>query len=109
MTEKQQNQLKGKIISEMERLKTDLEQMQALATEPEVEDSDEVTRMEALMAKRFSEATLLTMQKRYAALEYALKRMQEGEFGICMECGESIGVARLMAMPETTLCIDCAS
>jgi DnaK suppressor protein len=37
----------------------------------------------------------------------ALERIDAGEFGICEECGEEIGVARLKVRPVTTLCINC--
>ena len=37
----------------------------------------------------------------------ALKKIDEGEFGICEECEEPIGRKRLEARPETTLCIRC--
>lgn len=37
----------------------------------------------------------------------ALKRIDEGTYGICEECGEEISEQRLMARPVTTLCIDC--
>jgi DnaK suppressor protein len=37
----------------------------------------------------------------------ALERIEEGSFGICEECGESISLKRLEARPVTTLCIDC--
>ena len=37
----------------------------------------------------------------------ALKRIDDGVFGICDECGEEIGDARLRARPVTTQCIDC--
>jgi DnaK suppressor protein len=37
----------------------------------------------------------------------AMERIDAGEFGICEECGEEIGKARLMARPVTTLCIEC--
>jgi DnaK suppressor protein len=40
-------------------------------------------------------------------IERALQRIDEGNFGICESCGEEIGMARLMARPETTLCIRC--
>ena len=36
-----------------------------------------------------------------------LKKIDEGTFGICEECGEEISVKRLEARPETTLCIRC--
>jgi DnaK suppressor protein len=37
----------------------------------------------------------------------ALERIAEGDYGICEECGEEIGFARLQAVPETTHCISC--
>lgn len=42
-------------------------------------------------------------------IEGALKRLDEGVYGICEECGGEIGTARLKARPVTTLCIDCKS
>ena len=39
----------------------------------------------------------------------ALQRMDDGVFGVCDECGEDIGVARLNARPVTKLCINCKS
>lgn len=40
-------------------------------------------------------------------LRYALQRMDEGEYGVCESCGESITFKRLMVRPVATLCIDC--
>jgi DnaK suppressor protein len=40
-------------------------------------------------------------------IEKALRKIDEGTFGICEECGEEIQVKRLEARPETTLCIRC--
>lgn len=37
----------------------------------------------------------------------ALKKIDDGSFGVCEECGEEISVKRLEARPETTLCIKC--
>jgi DnaK suppressor protein len=37
----------------------------------------------------------------------ALERINNGEFGICEECGEEISDARLKVRPVTTLCINC--
>lgn len=37
----------------------------------------------------------------------ALERIDNGEFGICEECGDEISEARLKARPVTTLCINC--
>ncbi|MFQ5904853.1 MAG: RNA polymerase-binding protein DksA [Candidatus Binatia bacterium] len=42
-------------------------------------------------------------------IQEALRRLDEGAYGICEACGEKIGIARLKARPVTTLCIDCKS
>ncbi len=42
-------------------------------------------------------------------IQDALRRLDAGEFGVCEECGEEIGIERLKARPVTTLCIDCKS
>ena len=39
----------------------------------------------------------------------ALVRIDSGEYAHCTSCGEGIPVARLEAMPTTSLCLDCAT
>ena len=39
----------------------------------------------------------------------ALQRMEEGEYGYCLRCGEEIAVKRLELDPGAPLCIACAS
>lgn len=46
-------------------------------------------------------------RKLLSKIEEALERVDEGEYGVCEDCGEDIGVKRLEARPVTTLCIDC--
>ena len=40
-------------------------------------------------------------------MQEAIKRIDDGTFGICEVCGGPISEKRLMARPVTTLCIDC--
>lgn len=42
-------------------------------------------------------------------IQEALDRLERGEYGVCEECGEQIGIERLKARPVTTLCIECKS
>ena len=44
-----------------------------------------------------------------AEIEAALKRIDDGTYGVCEQCGGPIGEARLEAMPAARLCITCAS
>jgi DnaK suppressor protein len=43
-----------------------------------------------------------------AEIDAALKRIEEGTYGICTNRGEQIAEERLEALPWATLCIDCA-
>lgn len=40
-------------------------------------------------------------------LDQALKRIEEGTFGECQECGDDIETKRLEARPTATLCVGC--
>ena len=40
-------------------------------------------------------------------IQAALARIENGTYGQCDSCGESIGAARLKAIPEATRCVDC--
>ena len=39
----------------------------------------------------------------------ALRKMEEGSYGTCERCGQTISAARLEAKPASAYCIDCAS
>src|SRR5579859_3096551 len=41
------------------------------------------------------------------SIEEALSRIDEGTFGKCTNCGNTIGEKRLAAVPWTSFCIDC--
>ena len=46
-------------------------------------------------------------QKQVRVLEDALRRLRAHDYGECEECGDPIGLARLKANPEATLCVHC--
>ena len=40
-------------------------------------------------------------------IDEAIKRVDDGTYGVCEQCGEDISEKRLEARPVTTFCIDC--
>ncbi|HHO75363.1 MAG TPA: TraR/DksA family transcriptional regulator [Deltaproteobacteria bacterium] len=54
---------------------------------------------------------LLTTRERQKLdqIENALSKLDQGEYGYCEDCEESIPVGRLKAMPFATLCVKCKS
>jgi DnaK suppressor protein len=61
------------------------------------------TDIEQSMRMRLRSRETLYIKK----LEEALKRIEEGTFGECEECGEDIELRRLEARPTATLCVSC--
>jgi len=43
------------------------------------------------------------------AINEALEKLKEGGYGICEECGEKIGQARVKVMPLAKYCVNCQS
>ncbi len=50
-----------------------------------------------------------TLSESIADIDAALVRLDSGTFGICTECGATIGEARLDIRPAAKCCLDCAS
>ena len=48
-------------------------------------------------------------KEKLLAIDEALERLDEGTFGVCEECGDEIGAARLKAMPLAKSCVSCQS
>ena len=61
------------------------------------------TDIEQAMRMRLRNREILYIKK----IEEALKRIEEGTFGECEECGEDIELRRLEARPTATLCVSC--
>ncbi len=77
-----------------EQMKTEIEH--------DTEDGDpEVYEREKLMA------VIRTLEEKIGSIDYALKALDQGQYGICERCGNEIGAERLKAIPDTTLCVKC--
>ena len=42
------------------------------------------------------------------ALRLALERLQQPDYGVCIECGKDIAFVRLQSDPDALHCADCA-
>ena len=66
-----------------------------------------LSRMDAMQQQSMVQANRRTAQTRLTRTEAALRRYQNDEYGLCVECEEEIGYARLKAQPEAPFCIAC--
>lgn len=68
-----------------------------------------LSRMDALQVQAMAMETSRRRAGELRRIAAALARMEAGEYGYCVECGEEIAVRRLELDPAAPLCIECAS
>lgn len=69
--------------------------------------SDEVDEIQANERREMDFATRELLVERVNRLVAAIERVNDGEYGLCVECGEPIAIARLRVMPEVATCVRC--
>ena len=68
-----------------------------------------LSRIDALQNQAMSQAIETRRHQELQRIDAALARLETGDFGRCLICGEDISVQRLRSDPATPVCIDCAS
>ena len=92
-----------------------LELLRGMLEEQYAADTARLTRMTvraALPQHLGRDARTLAMQtavvrQRIAATAHALRRMSEGTYGRCEDCGKGIPLGRLRATPQAARCVRC--
>ncbi|MCM2561044.1 TraR/DksA C4-type zinc finger protein [Lutimaribacter sp. EGI FJ00015] len=67
-----------------------------------------LSRQDALMNQSMAKAQKARRKAETTRLRAALGRLEDGEFGYCVDCGEEISPKRLELDPATPKCISCA-
>jgi DnaK suppressor protein len=71
-------------------------------------DGDEIDIAAGAILVKMQEDLSMRLLKQLRNIESALKRIDDGTFGECEECGEDIAEKRLLAKPDAITCILCA-
>lgn len=106
-TEMTKRQL-DKFRAELEKKLSEIEKNSALRSELITERSNDP--MDQMQSRQDLDLTIHTIDsawRTWRAVEKALALLGDGEYGICLECGEDINPKRLAAIPWTTLCVSC--
>ncbi|MEN3976754.1 TraR/DksA family transcriptional regulator [Emcibacter sp. SYSU 3D8] len=89
----------AQLSQRVERLEEDLRQ----PLDPDF--AEQATGMESSEANEALEGASFAEM---AQIRAALGRIDDGTYGVCVSCGETIAPARLEALPYAQQCIDCA-
>jgi DnaK suppressor protein len=68
-----------------------------------------LSRMDALQGQAMSKEAGRRRQLELQKIAGALRRIDSGDYGYCLSCGEPVAPQRLALDPAAGLCIECAS
>ena len=68
-----------------------------------------LSRMDALQGQAMNNAIAARRRQKLKAIEAALDRLQEEEFGYCVKCGDEIALKRLELDPTVATCSGCTA
>ena len=110
MNDKQRLEFKEYATAEIAELKAEIPRLKALLKPVSPDNAiGRISRMDNIVNQSVTEAQHSKAKARVVRLTEALKRVEEDEdFGLCLDCGDPIPMARLKAMPETEFCVECA-
>lgn len=108
MDAKTLSRFKRALVDEKQRVITNSKN--SLQTELKV-STDDLPDETDLAANEINQNLIFKLRERERQLlkkiDEALGRIDEGSFGLCMDCEERIEVRRLEARPVSTLCLSC--
>lgn len=94
-------------LAETERLMRD-HAANSAPVELDQQSVGRVSRIDAIQVQAMAQAVVKRREARIGRLRAALARIEDGEFGYCLECGEDIAAGRLDVDPTFTHCVRCA-
>lgn len=89
------------LLSAIARAESDGREAEASETQDSVDKANSTYAKETLFQKSTADRALLNL------VEDALRRVDEGEYGKCVECGQPVEDKRLDAVPWAPLCMRC--
>lgn len=101
------DEIRAQLLLQRDELQTLLAQTQADGAPVELDQTQQgrLSRMDAMQQQAMAEETRRRRQRKMQLIDAALRRVDEGEYGFCVTCGEPIEDQRLALDPATPFCI----
>lgn len=109
MNEADKATIRAKINESIDKLGEKIETLKELTKPIPPENAiGRVSRMDAINNKSVNEAALRQAEAKFSKLKLAVGRIEDADFGLCARCGQEIPIGRLMLLPESRMCVQCA-
>lgn len=99
--------IKAELLTRRDGLEQDLHRTTTNLLTEDMAYSDAIDQANAVIDRTLELEIRTRGNQVLRDIRTALRRIDDGSFGICEDCGEEIAAARMKANPATTLCIDC--
>lgn len=106
LTNQQLESLQRALEEALAQLETAPSKRSEIEAERSGDDADEAQRQEAVA---LAVHTIDSLRERSLAIKAALDRIENGDYGLCLECEEPIHPKRLAAAPWAARCLRCQS
>ncbi len=108
MTDQEKIQIQKYLIKEKTKLVVRIEELRELTQPIEPDDAiGRVSRMDAINNKTINQQALKKANDKLNKINISLERIDDKDFGTCIQCKKSIPIQRLLLMPGS-ICINCA-
>lgn len=105
MNTEDRRKLKLKIKEEIQTLSAYTNQESTIQNS----ESDPSVKAEALVLEAVDQHTMAAARKKISTLRKTLINIEDESFGLCADCGTTISLERLLIVPDTDKCPNCAT
>jgi len=110
MNKEELNSILKIIEEEISKTETSIEHYKELTKPIAPENAiGRVSRMDAINNKSVNDAALNKAEQKLSNLKVALSNINDPDFGVCFKCKNNIPIGRILLMPHTRFCVQCAS
>ncbi|MFN4000479.1 TraR/DksA family transcriptional regulator [Algoriphagus sp.] len=104
-----EQEIKTKILTKISEIEVELITLREHSA-PEALDSaiGRISRMDFINNRSINEAQIKKNESKLKGLNNWLAKLGTADFGKCIRCGQEININRLLFMPESNHCVNCA-
>ncbi|MFE7988453.1 TraR/DksA family transcriptional regulator, partial [Streptomyces shenzhenensis] len=111
-TPEEVEEARAELLSEVERLRTEISSSEAslvglMRDSGDGAGDDQADTGTKNITREHEMALAANAREMLVQAERALQQLDTGTYGLCENCGNPIGKARMQAFPRATLCVEC--
>jgi len=109
MTDQEKKEIENRVQEEITKTTKIIEDCSEMTKTISPENAiGRISRMDAINNKSVAEAALRQAESKLQNLHIVLDSIAKKDFGLCIKCQKPIPIARILLMPHSQHCVNCA-